>query len=149
MPMPAYALSEGNRNRLALGRKSLTVHHCLLLSVPCRYPNVPQQMWTDKAGNLLNMSSTWLSKGFGIPRQNCWLQEAWDCWVCPFANYSRLILESMDPDHNIRRISPVALSVSFLKAFQRIKFAIPVLLSVSALWCPMQSITCDDAISSA
>ena len=85
----------------------------------------------------------------GQKRQNCWLQEAWDCWVCPFANYSRLILESMDPDHNIRRISPVALSVSFLKAFQRIKFAIPVLLSVSALWCPMQSITCDDAISSA
>ena len=74
------------------------------------YPNVPQQMWTDKGGNLLNMSSTWVQKGFGIPRDGCTLKDSWDAWLCPYRNYSRIVIENMDADNKIRRISPVALS---------------------------------------
>ena len=74
------------------------------------YPTVPQQMWTDRAGKVLQMNSTWLQRGFGIPREGCTLKEGWNCWQCPSRNYSRLIIENMDADHEIRRISPVALS---------------------------------------
>ena len=59
------------------------------------YPNVPQFMWTDKEGTVLNVTCTCLREGFGIPRQGCALSEAWDCWVCPNKNYSRLIIENM------------------------------------------------------
>jgi hypothetical protein len=74
------------------------------------YPNVPPVMRVDKSGQLVKMSETWLQKGFGIPRDGCTLMDAWNGWKCPSARYTRLIIVNMDKDHEIRRISPVALS---------------------------------------
>ena len=74
------------------------------------YPNVPATMWGDKSGQPVTMSETWLKKGFGIPRDNCTLMDSWNAWMCPSARYTRLIIENMDKDHEIRRVSPVALS---------------------------------------
>jgi hypothetical protein len=74
------------------------------------YPNVPAVMRVDKSGQLVTMSETWLKKGFGIPRDGCTLMDAWNGWMCPSARYTRLIIENMDKDHEIRRVSPVALS---------------------------------------
>jgi len=74
------------------------------------YPNVPAVMRVDKSGQPVTMSETWLRKGFGIPRDGCTLINASNAWMCPSAKYTRLIIENMDKDHEIRRVSPVALS---------------------------------------
>jgi hypothetical protein len=74
------------------------------------YPNVPQVMWSNKNGQLLQMAKTWLEKGFGIARDGCTYMEAWNGWKCPERFYHRLVIESMDADHEIRRVSPVAIS---------------------------------------
>ena len=74
------------------------------------YPNVPAIMWVDKRGVAVRMEETWLKNGFGIPRTNCTLLNAWNAWKCPSSKYTRLVIESMDNDHEIRRISPVAVS---------------------------------------
>jgi len=74
------------------------------------YPNVPAVMWVDKSGQPVSMSETWLKEGFGISRDGCTRMDAWNGWKCPNARYTRLVIESMDRDHEIRRISPVAVS---------------------------------------
>ena len=73
------------------------------------YPNVPAIMRTDKRGELVNIADTWLSNGWGTYRSGCSLVDSWNSWKCQSATlYRRLVLESMDPDHEIRRVSPVA-----------------------------------------
>jgi hypothetical protein len=76
------------------------------------YPNLPVAMRTDRSGRLLNVTETWLFGGWGISRSNCTLVTAWNAWKCPSTNnnHRMLTIENMDPDHEIRRISPVALS---------------------------------------
>ena len=74
------------------------------------YPNVPAVMWVDKSGQPVSMAETWLKRGFGIARDGCTRMDAWNGWKCPNARYTRLVIESMDKDHEIRRISPVAVS---------------------------------------
>ena len=75
------------------------------------YPNVPTVMRTDTAGRPVNLTATWLARGYGIPREGCTLNENWDAWACQTeTSYRRIVIESMDLDHEIRRISPVALS---------------------------------------
>lgn len=61
---------------------------------------------------MLNLSATWVRKGFGIPRDGCHLRASWRAWSCPnhAGNWSRIIIENMDNDHQIRRISPLAMS---------------------------------------
>lgn len=59
----------------------------------------------------MNVSDTWLKRGYGIPRQGCALVPEWNAWRCPTTvSYRRLVIESMDRDHEIRRVSPVAIS---------------------------------------
>lgn len=59
------------------------------------------------------VNGTWLRGGWGIHRSNCTLVKEWNAFKClSGASYRRLVIESMDPDHEIRRVSPVALSSS-------------------------------------
>ena len=77
---------------------------------PWWYPNVPTVMRTTKKGAPVNVTDKWLSNGYGIPRQGCSLYGyTWQCPTTP-KSYRMLVLESMDADHEIRRISPVAFS---------------------------------------
>lgn len=79
---------------------------------PWWYPNLPSVMRTDSTGNPVNVTASWLRNGYGIPRQGCSLSG--DGWICPqiptTKSYRMLVVESMDEDHEIRRISPVAFS---------------------------------------
>jgi hypothetical protein len=76
------------------------------------YPNLPVAMRSDKSGKLLNVTEAWLYGGWGISRSGCTLVPAWNAWQCSSANanHRMLTIENMDPDHEIRRISPVAVS---------------------------------------
>ena len=57
------------------------------------------------------MTDAWLSGGWGIPRSGCTVVPAWNAWRCSTADsYRMLTIENMDSDHEIRRISPVAVS---------------------------------------
>jgi cysteine-rich repeat protein len=73
------------------------------------YPNVPAVMWSNQLGQPVSMKDTWLRNGFGIERSNCTLMEGWNAWKCG-NKYSKLVIENIDADREIRRISPVALS---------------------------------------
>ena len=76
-----------------------------------RYPNVPAVMWGDRLGRSLEMSQSWLQKGFGISRDACALMPGWNAWGCPDnATYGKLVIENRDADRMIRRISPVAIT---------------------------------------
>ena len=67
----------------------------------------------DEKGRRINVTSKWLSGGFGIERTSCTLKPSWNAWSCPGKRtYRMLVIENMDEDHEIRRISPVALSSS-------------------------------------
>ena len=78
---------------------------------PWWYPNVPAVMRTDRRGNPVAVNETWLSGGWGIHRSGCTLANEWNAFKClSGTSYRRLVIESMDPDHEIRRVSPVALS---------------------------------------
>ena len=74
------------------------------------YPNLPVAMRTDRSGRLLNVTDAWLLGGWGISRSGCTLVPAWNAWKCVSTNHRMLTIENMDADHEIRRISPVALS---------------------------------------
>jgi hypothetical protein len=75
------------------------------------YPNLPAAMRSDRAGKLINVTETWLFGGWGISRSGCTLVLAWNAWNCSTPDsYRMLTIENMDPDHEIRRISPVAVS---------------------------------------
>jgi hypothetical protein len=67
-------------------------------------------MRTDRSGKVLNVTEAWLLSGWGISRSGCTLVQAWNAWKCLSTNHRMLTIESMDPDHEIRRISPLALS---------------------------------------
>ena len=68
-------------------------------------------MWGDRLGRSLEMSQSWLQKGFGISRDACALMPGWNAWGCPDnATYSKLVIENRDADRMIRRISPVAIT---------------------------------------
>lgn len=70
-------------------------------------------MRTDKEGNVVDLSGSWLQNGFGLHTAGCILNLAWNAWSCLNGlSYRRLVLESMDDDHEIRRISPVAFTSS-------------------------------------
>ena len=81
---------------------------------PWWYPNLPTVMRADKQGAPLNVSDAWLKGGYGLARKGCSLEPAWNAWRCPFAtserSYRRFVIENMDADNEIRRISPVALT---------------------------------------
>jgi cysteine-rich repeat protein len=80
---------------------------------PWWYPNVPAVMRTDRRGNPVAVNETWLRGGWGIHRSGCTLANEWNAFKCHSgASYRRVVIESMDPDHEIRRVSPVALSSS-------------------------------------
>jgi len=79
------------------------------------YPNVPALMRTDRKGSPVNVSDTWLRRGFGIPHNGCRLvRSGMNGWKCLDTSISHrmLIVENMDTDHEIRRVSPVAFSSS-------------------------------------
>jgi hypothetical protein len=72
-----------------------------------RYPNLPVAMRSDRSGQLLNVTRSWLSAGFGISRTGCTLEQAWNAWRCPSgpaSSYRMLVLENLDADNEIRRI---------------------------------------------
>ena len=88
-------------------------HPMNIPDTPWWYPNVPAVMRTDRRGNPVAVNETWLSGGWGIHRPDCLLENDWNAFSCPSGtSYRRLVIESMDPDHEIRRVSPVALSSS-------------------------------------
>jgi hypothetical protein len=64
----------------------------------------------DAKGRPVNVTSKWLSSGWGIERRNCTLMPAWNAWSCSEKNYCMMVIENMDRDHVDRRISPIALS---------------------------------------
>jgi hypothetical protein len=69
------------------------------------YPNLPAKMRSDSQGQLLNVTARWLSNGFGIERSDCSLQPDWNAWLCfNLSSYRMMVLESMDADHETRRI---------------------------------------------
>ena len=51
-------------------------------------------------------------KGYGMYRENCTLETAWNAWWCAssISQYMRLVIESMDADTESRSLVPVALA---------------------------------------
>jgi len=77
------------------------------------YPNLPVTMRTDRSGSPVNVSSSWLRRGYGIPHTGCNLvKDGMNGWKCLDTSISHrmLVVENMDADHEIRRVSPVAFS---------------------------------------
>ncbi len=69
------------------------------------YPNLPTIMRSDRKGNIVNVSSQWLSGGYGLSRAGCELKKDWNAWLClTSTSYRMLVVENMDPDHEIRRV---------------------------------------------
>jgi hypothetical protein len=69
------------------------------------YPNLPPVMRVDRKGNIVHVTSKWLSGGYGLSRAGCNLQVDWNAWFCLTSiSYRMLVIENMDPDHEIRRI---------------------------------------------
>lgn len=79
------------------------------------YPNLPTVMRSDADGQRVNVSTKWLSHGYGHSRDGCVLNNDWNAWMCSGTSVVEprmLVIENMDNDHEIRRVSPVALSSS-------------------------------------
>ncbi len=69
------------------------------------YPNLPTVMRSDRTGNIVNVSSQWLSGGYGLSRTGCDLQVSWNAWRCLTpTSYRMLVVENMDADREIRRV---------------------------------------------
>ncbi len=69
------------------------------------YPNLPTVMRSDRNGNIVNVSSQWLSGGYGLSRTGCDLQISWNAWRCLTpTSYRMLVVENMDADREIRRV---------------------------------------------
>lgn len=82
---------------------------------PWWYPNLPTVMWTNPQGELVNVTDVWISEGYGHSRDGCVLKSEWNAWMCAGSKVVEprmLVIENMDKDHEIRRVSPVALSSS-------------------------------------
>jgi hypothetical protein len=66
---------------------------------------VPTVMRTTKSGDLVDVADTWIKSGFGHSRRGCTLVPEWNAWHCATStSYRRLVIESMDLDHEIRRV---------------------------------------------
>ncbi|KAG9478621.1 hypothetical protein GDO78_012332 [Eleutherodactylus coqui] len=68
---------------------------------------IPKVMFTDLNGNRIPVSQVATNKGI-IRDNTCVYMPTWESYKCVGLNYEMLAIESLDPDTETRRLSPVA-----------------------------------------
>ncbi|XP_035687262.1 fibrocystin-L-like [Branchiostoma floridae] len=69
---------------------------------------IPKMMLTDLEGHRLDINQVAPNKGI-VRDDSCTYKSYWQAWECHDIDYEMLIIESMDADTEMRRLSPVAL----------------------------------------
>ncbi|XP_019623376.1 PREDICTED: fibrocystin-L-like [Branchiostoma belcheri] len=69
---------------------------------------IPKMMLTDTQGRRLDVNVVAPNKGI-VRDDSCTYKSDWQAWKCHDIDYEMLIIESMDADTELRRLSPVAL----------------------------------------
>ncbi|XP_066278772.1 fibrocystin-L-like [Branchiostoma lanceolatum] len=69
---------------------------------------IPKMMLTDTQGRRLDINAVAPKKGI-VRDDSCTYKSDWQAWECHGIDYEMLIIESMDADTELRRVSPVAL----------------------------------------
>ncbi|XP_046549966.1 LOW QUALITY PROTEIN: fibrocystin-L-like [Haliotis rubra] len=68
---------------------------------------IPKQMLTDLAGNRIDVSTIAPNKGI-VRNAQCAFNDKWNAYECHDIEHLMLVLENMDEDTELRRLSPVA-----------------------------------------
>ncbi|XP_048254422.1 fibrocystin-L-like isoform X3 [Haliotis rufescens] len=68
---------------------------------------LPKQMLTDLAGNKINVSAIAPNKGI-VRNEQCTFNVKWNAYECHNIDHVMLVIENMDEDTELRRLSPVA-----------------------------------------
>ncbi|XP_066271366.1 fibrocystin-L-like [Branchiostoma lanceolatum] len=69
---------------------------------------IPKMMLTDLDGHRLDINQVAPKKGI-VRDDSCTYKSDWQAWECHNIDYEMMIIESMDGDTEMRRLSPVAL----------------------------------------
>ncbi|XP_067676837.1 fibrocystin-L-like isoform X2 [Haliotis asinina] len=69
---------------------------------------IPKQMLTDLSGNRINVSQIAPNKGI-VRNAQCAFYDPWNAYECHEIDHVMLVIENMDEDTELRRLSPVAI----------------------------------------
>ena len=80
---------------------------------------IPRTVLTRPNGSRINVDSTYPSKGIVrgngfLPesQHDCMFIEAWNMYHCSNLDHLMLVMESLDPDTEVRRLSPISLAAN-------------------------------------
>jgi hypothetical protein len=76
---------------------------------------IPTSMLTEPDGSLLDPDSLYPEKGIVrnvTGRGSCVFKQDWNAYKCSGLDHLMLVMESLDPDTELRRLSPIALGAS-------------------------------------